>query len=153
MHLPSEQLPTTTLLLIGAAGGLVNALVAFTLPRQTRKVLVTVLFIAALAYVFFAVNAHMSTSWLLLELLGVGLYGTLGLLGLRGSPWWLVAGWAAHPVWDIALHFFGAGGAFAPVWWTVPCLSWDLVVAGFTAYRIGHGWDPAARPALRGETA
>jgi hypothetical protein len=148
MRLSSESMQTVTYLLIGVAGGALNALTAHAFPRHTRKVLVGALVIAALAYVVFAVQGNTSTGWLLVELLGVGLYGTLALLGLRGSAWWLVAGWAAHPVWDAALHFFGPGNAFAPVWWTVPCVSWDLVVAGTTAYRLLRGWEPAVGPML-----
>jgi hypothetical protein len=148
MTLAPEQLQTVVQLLGGAIGGAASVLVAYALPRYTRHILVTVLFIGALAYVVFSVDAHPSAPWLLIELLGVGVYGTMAMLGLRGSPWWLVAGWAAHPLWDIGLHSFGPGSTFAPAWWTVGCLSWDLVVAGSIAYRIVRGWGPAIQPQL-----
>ena len=67
------------------------------------------------------------------ELAGVGIYGTMALRGLRGSPWWLAAGWAAHPIWDVALHYFGPGGSFAPEGYTITCLSFDLLVAAYVA--------------------
>ena len=63
----------------------------------------------------------------------------MGLRGVRGSTWWLVAGWALYPVWKVALHFFGPGHAFAPETYTITCLSFDLVVAAYVAvaYRFG----------------
>jgi len=83
------------------------------------------------------------------ELVGVAIFGGMGLLGLRGSPWWLAAGWAAHPIWDIALHYFGPGGSFAPEAYAITCLSFDLLVAGYIAivYRLGLLQDRS--PALR----
>ncbi len=134
-------------LLVGAVGGALFLLFAYyARPLHTRKILARGLIIAALVYIYFSVDAHTSTSWLLVELLGVGIYGTLGMLGLRRSAWWLVAGWAAHPVWDIAIHYVGPGSEFAPAWYTIPCLSWDLVVAGALAYRLARGWTPALQP-------
>jgi hypothetical protein len=49
------------------------------------------------------------------------------------------SGWALHPVWDIALHYFGPGASFAPVAYTVSCLTFDLAVAAYiaVAYRTG----------------
>lgn len=109
---------------------------AYALPRYTRQILVYGLIVAALPYVHFSMNAKASPLWLATELAGVALYGTIAARGLRGSLWWLVAGWALHPVWDIALHYAGPGRAFAPDWYTIPCLGWDLVVAGVIAYYL-----------------
>ncbi|HEU4700044.1 MAG TPA: DUF6010 family protein [Gemmatimonadales bacterium] len=125
-------------------GGLFVAL-AYAVPRHTRRILAGVLVVAALVYVAFAALAGASPRWLLLELLGVGVYGGLALRSLRGSMWWLAAAWALHPVWDVALHYAGPGGAFAPTWWTVPCLSWDLVTAGWIAWRTIGKPAPVAR--------
>jgi hypothetical protein len=61
-------------------------------------------------------------------------------LSLRGSPYWLLAGgWAIHPIWDVLLHYLGAGHAFAPEAWTIPCASFDLLVAAYIAitHRLG----------------
>ncbi len=62
-------------------------------------------------------------------------YGGLGVWGLFRSPVWLAAGWALHPVWDLGLHYFGPGHAFAPDAYAVTCLSFDLLVAGYVAIR------------------
>lgn len=118
--------------------------VAWALSRFTREIvgrglLVFTLGGAAATYVYYAASAGEGTGWLAAELLGVAIYGSLGLRGLRGSPLWLAAGWALHPVWDLALHYFGPGDAFAPDAYAVTCLSFDLLVAAYlvVAYRFG----------------
>ena len=130
----------------GAVNGALSVVAAHLIRRYTRQILAGVLVVAALAYIVFAWMAGESPAWLALEVLGVAVYGTMAVLGVRGSPWWLVAGWTLHPVWDVALHYAGPGGSFAPTWWTVPCLSWDLVTAAYIAYMIVRGAF-AARPA------
>lgn len=126
--------------------GLIQALtfvaVAFLLSRFTRDIvgralLAFVLFGAASTYVLFAVQAGEGGYWVMGEALGVGVFGGMGLLGLRGSPWWLAAGWALHPVWDVALHYFGPGAEFAPVAYTITCLSFDLLVAAYVVVAYG----------------
>ncbi|MEM7051780.1 MAG: hypothetical protein AAF604_19095 [Acidobacteriota bacterium] len=87
------------------------------------------LVVAALVYVLFALRAPDPPLWLAIEIAGVGLYGALAWLGLRGSRYWLVAGWALHPLWDVGLHLSAGGRHFAPLWYTLPCLSFDLLVA------------------------
>jgi hypothetical protein len=126
----------------GAIQAMVLVVVAFLLSRYTRDIvgrslLAIVLFGAAFSYVVFAVQAGEGTFWVVGELVGVSIYGTMGLLGLRGSPWWLAAGWAAHPIWDVALHYFGPGGSFAPVAYAITCLSFDLLVAAYVAVAYG----------------
>jgi hypothetical protein len=95
--------------------------------------------VAALVYVHFAVRARASPAWLVAELSGVALYGGMALRGRRGSAWRIVAGWTLHPVWDVALHYFGPGRALAPAWYVTRSLIWDLVVAAVVAYRVLRG--------------
>ena len=132
------------ILIDGAVGGAVLSLAAFLLSRFTREIvgrflLFAVLIVAAGFYVYFALRSDESASWIALELVGIAVYTTMGVFGLRGSPMWLAAGWALHPVWDIALHYFGPGHAFAPETYTIACLSYDLLVAAYivVAYRFG----------------
>ena len=73
--------------------------IAFLLSRFTRdlvgrSLLVVFLFAAAGAYFGFALLAAPSPIWVLAELVQVIVFGAIALLGLRGSPWWLAAGWA-----------------------------------------------------------
>ena len=116
--------------------------IAFLLSRFTRdlvgrSLLVVFLFAAAGAYFGFALLAAPGPIWVLAELVQVIVFGAIALLGLRGSPWWLAAGWALHPLWDVVLHYIGPGYSFAPITYTIPCLSFDLLVAAYIA--IGYG--------------
>lgn len=120
----------------GVILGVIFVGLAYSLPRYTRQILVIGLILAALPYVHFSVGTSQGPLWIATELAGVAVYGMIAARGLRGSLWWLAAGWALHPVWDIALHYAGPGRAFAPDWYTLPCLGWDLAVAGVVAYYI-----------------
>jgi hypothetical protein len=123
-------------LVAGAVIGAILTIIAIAIPRYTRPLLAVGLVIAALDYVGFAALAHADAGWLAAELLGVAIYGAVALRGVRHSTWWLVAGWALHPVWDVALHYAGPGRAFAPEWYTVSCLTWDLATAAILAVAI-----------------
>jgi hypothetical protein len=130
----------------GALNAMLLALIAFLLSRlggeiYGRALVAIVLFIAGGVYLGFAVGGGASGPWVLAELLqGIAL-GFLGLLGLRGSPYWLAAGWALHPLWDVVLHHFGAGHEFAPEPWVIACVSFDLVIAAYIV--LMHHFDPA----------
>lgn len=136
----------TQMLIGGAVNGAVLALLTLASPRLTRKLLFAVLVFAAVMYVVFW-HSHGSPAWLAIELAGIAVYGAIGARGLKGSPWWLVAGWLAHPLWDIALHYTGPGRAFAPVDYTVPCLTYDVAVAVIVAIAIVSGRIPQLRQA------
>jgi hypothetical protein len=143
------------LLLEGVIGGAVLSAIAFLVSRFARDVvgrafLALFLVVAALAYVVFATREAAGPGWLAGELTGIAIYGAMGVVGVRRSPWWLAAGWALHPVWDIALHYVGPGRAFAPETYTITCLSFDLVVAGYVAVAYSLGLvDAERRSALR----
>jgi hypothetical protein len=121
---------------------------AFLLSRFTRdiigrSVLVIFLFVAAGAYFGFAtlgrevVDTH--PIWTLVELAQVIVFGTLGLLGLRGSPYWIAAGWALHPFWDVVLHYVGPGSSFTPWTYAIACISFDWLVAAYIVIFYGFG--------------
>ena len=131
----------------GAVNGASLAFVAIAVPRFTRHVLAAVLAVAALFYLWFALAAHTSAAWVAVELAGAGIYGYAAMRGLRGSAWWLVAGWALHPIWDVALHLAGPGASFAPAWYATSCLTYDLAVAGIAAIAILIGTHLTAAPA------
>ena len=129
---------TTQWLINGVFQASTLIVVAWALSRWTRDVLARALLAvllcgAALTYVYYAAVAGAGTGWILAELAGVAVYGSLALRGLRGSPLWLAAGWALHPVWDVALHHLGPGHAFAPDAYAITCLSFDLLVAAYVA--------------------
>lgn len=131
--------------------------IAFLLSRFIREIvgrslLVIFLFTAAGAYFGFAIGAGAGGIWALVELVQVIIFGTMALLGLRGSPYWLAAGWALHPLWDVGLHYIGPGDSFAPITYAIACISFDLVVAVYIAIAYGLGLVGERRPAL-GESA
>ena len=99
-------------------------------PGGERRIYAVGLVIAALIYVGFGAAGGASARWLALELLGVLVYGAAAWGGLRGRPWILAAGWAAHVAWDVLLHLSGAGAEYTPHWYPWLCLSFDLVIAG-----------------------
>lgn len=120
----------------GAVYGASLAFVAIAIPSATRHILATVLAVAALAYVPFAIAAEGGVAWVAVELAGATIFSYAAMRGLRGSAWWLVAGFALHPVWDVALHVAGAGRSVAPEWYTTSCLTYDLAVAAIAAIAI-----------------
>jgi hypothetical protein len=88
-------------LINGAISAVAVIVPAFLLSRFTRdiigrSVLVIFLFVAAGAYFGFATLGRdvvdTQPIWMLVELAQVIVFGTLALLGLRGSPYWLAAG-------------------------------------------------------------
>jgi hypothetical protein len=142
----------------GAIQALMPVVLAFLLSRFVgdfagRSILAIVLIMAAGSYQGFAIMASnlLGTGpiWAPVELVGGVVFGTMALLGLRGSPWWLAAGWAAHPIWDIVPHYFGPGGSFAPESYVIGCLSFDLLIAGYIAIVYGFGLFEERSPALR----
>ena len=127
-------------------GGMINAIVlsviAFLLSRFVgdiygRSVLVIFLFIAGGAYVGFVVGAGASGLWFLAEVVHVVVVGAMGLLGLRGSPYWIAAGWAVHPLWDVPVHYIGPGHSFAPESWAISCVTFDWVLAVYIVIAYG----------------
>lgn len=104
--------------------------------RSLRRPLAIALVSAALIYVAFAVVAHASPRQLIVEMLGVLVYGALAWFGMRRSMGWLAAGWALHPAWDIGLHLLGPSAGIAPAGYAHLCLTFDLVVAAYLALCI-----------------
>jgi hypothetical protein len=128
----------------GVINGAILSLIAFLLSRFAgdiygRALLVIFLFIATGVYVGFAVSALVSGLWVLAQVAHVIVLGSMGLLGLRGSPYWIATGWTLHVLWDYPLHYLGPGHAFAPAFWAISCVAFDLVIALYVvvAYRLG----------------
>ena len=130
------------LLIEGAIGGGLFVLIAFLLSLFVdevvgRSLLVILLFTAAGAYFGFAITSGAGRLWLLIELSHIIVFGTMALWGWKGSPRWLIAGWALHPIWDIGLHYYGPGRPVAPTSYAIACVSFDVVVALYIAIVYG----------------
>jgi len=142
----TESVLIVRVLVEGAILAAILVIIAFLLSRFVRDVagrslLAIFLFAAAGAYFGFAILgrdlAGTAPIWTLIELAQVIGFGTMGLLGLRGSPYWLAAGWALHPVWDYVLHYLGPGSSFAPMTYAIACVSFDLLVAAYIVIAYG----------------
>jgi len=143
--------PNTDLIVPVLINGAIFATVAvivpaFLLSRFTgdiigRSVLVIFLFAAAGAYFGFATLGREVVDtqpiWTLVELAQVVVFGTLALLGLRGSPYWIAAGWALHPFWDYVLHYIGPGHSFTPWTYAIACISFDWLIAIYIVVAYG----------------
>jgi hypothetical protein len=121
------------LLIEGAIGGAAVSAAAVLLSLLTRDLagrllLATLLTTAAGAYFGFAVAWQIGPRWTAVELAQSLTFAAVAFAGLRGSPWWLAAGWAVHPFWDLG-HYLGPGHVFTPMAYAISCISFDLVVA------------------------
>jgi len=92
------------------------------------------LVVAAVLYPVMGISVHALTE-MPIELTGMGAFTALALLGASRSPAWLVAGWGAHAVWDLALPAV-ADTAYVPVWYAAACLGFDVAVASGVALGI-----------------
>ena len=115
-------------LLLGLGGGCAFLWLGKCSLVPEQRVWAVGLVVAAMIYVGFAIAAQASAHWLLIECLGLLVYGSLAILGLRRGVGWLAVGWLLHPLWDLALHFWQAGAEFTPGWYALACLSFDLLV-------------------------
>lgn len=122
-------------------------------PASARRLYAVGLLVTALVYVAFALAGPADARWVALEGLGVVLFGGLSWLGVRRWPAALALGWAAHAVWDLALHRDGGGGAFTPVWYPWFCVSFDLALAGAVLVAGRRHPAEAARPAAERRVA
>ena len=90
------------------------------------------LVVVALIYVGFGLLSG-SLKWMLIELVGIPIYTLFAWLGLKKSGWYLVVGWALHPLWDAGLHDYST--PFVPHWYIGGCIGFDLLVACYIALR------------------
>ncbi len=98
-------------------------------PARERRIYAVGLVITALIYVGFGLAGEANAQWLAFEILGVVLYGAAAWAGLRGRPWLLALGWAAHVAWDTVFHLSGAGAEYTPHWYPWSCVGFDLIIA------------------------
>lgn len=101
---------------------------------RERRVLAVGLVVAAGVYAVLASTGGAGP--LALELAGVALFAVPAYAGLRAWPGWLAAGWAAHAVWDGALHLIGPG--YGPEPYALLCLGFDPVVAAAVVLRTPY---------------
>lgn len=108
--------------------------------RAEKKILAQALIVAAIIYVLFAI-VWGNTTWLLIEISGVAVYGVFAWASIRHSTYWLAIGWLLHPIWDVVLHLLGSGHMVAPEWYVVACITFDILVSGYIFTRAPF-WQP-----------
>ncbi len=120
-----------------AAVGLALALLVGAFARlvgldRDRSFYPTVLVVVASYYVLFALMAD-SMPALLPECLAMGVFVVVAVVGLRHSLWVVVAGLAAHGLFDL-VHAHLTNNPGVPAWWPAFCLSYDVGAAGWLAW-------------------
>ena len=103
--------------------------------RGRLKLMGRSLIIAAIIYILFA-WLWGNSNWMIIEIVGVILYGLFYWLAIRFSPYWLAAGWMLHPVWDVLLHLLGPGHEVVPAWYAVACVSFDIAAGIYILMRL-----------------
>jgi hypothetical protein len=124
---------------LGAMGAALPVAVASMLPGSKAHEFWAVLL--AVAGTIYIGSALTDGRWRAIAVeAGVGLVFVAGALaGLWGSPGWLVVGWGLHAFWDLAHHLPAVEGGCAHLaveTYPLLCLSFDVVVAAFTALRF-----------------
>ena len=120
---------TILYLLVGLLAGAAFLRFAAAGAEIARRRLSVGLVVAAFIYVAFAMAAFEST-WLFIEIVGVGIFTGFYFLANRLSVRWLSLGWGLHVLWDVALHTI-LNPDFVPRWYPPVCISFNLLVAGY----------------------
>ena len=116
--------------------GVVLALVIGVFARlvgldRDRAFYPTVLIVVASYYGLFAVMGG-SLRELALESVVIVAFVVLAVLGFKQTPWLVVAGLAAHGIFDF-WHGHLIANAGVPAWWPAWCMSYDITAAVYLA--------------------
>jgi hypothetical protein len=101
-------------------------------PGREMLLLAVGLGVTGIAYLLFGLARGAPGDHLVQELIGAVLFCGAAMLGARGRPGLLALGWTAHVLWDLFLHYTH-GPAFAPDWYAMFCVGFDLPVGGYIA--------------------
>jgi hypothetical protein len=145
-------IPAAVGALAGAALVVIGRLTAGVPQLGARRVLAYALIASAALYVGLAFASDNVNAWLGIEMTGLAVFGSLGALGIVGSPWWLAAGLVLHPFWHLQFHYLGTGSVFAPEWFTLGLTGFDAIGAAYVVASILFKLDPAFLPKARPES-
>jgi hypothetical protein len=122
-----------------AATVTIVALVALRLQRGRRVMLEKYLLAAFLAgmpliYTVTAIQHGASGEVISMEATAILVFGVFAIVGVIGSPWFLVVGIGGHGLlWDAWHH---ATGLVVPRWYAVGCFVADVALAAWAATQI-----------------
>jgi hypothetical protein len=94
----------------------------------------TVMAVIASYYALFAVMGG-SVHALGVETAVIIVFLAASIVGFKYSLWFVVAGLAAHGIFD-AFHDQVIANPGVPAWWPQFCLAYDVVAAGYLAYLL-----------------
>ena len=115
-----------------AVGGL-STVVGF---DRDRAFYPTVLIVVASYYALFAVVSG-STDALIVEGIIATAFLAMAIVGFKRSLWLVVAGLAAHVIFDV-VHDRIIANPGVPAWWPGFCLAYDGVAAGYLAFLLSR---------------
>ena len=101
----------------------------------------TVVMVVAAYYVLFAVMGG-SGHALVVEIVVMAGFVLAAVIGFKQSLWLVAAALVGHGVFDF-FHGRLVANAGVPAWWPAFCMTYDLVAAGYLAWRLTR--DPARR--------
>ena len=101
---------------------------------KERSFYAVVLMVIASYYILFAAMAA-SRQALAVEALPTALFVLVAVIGFKRNAWLLVAGLAAHSVFDFT-HEWIITNAGVPSWWPGFCLAYDLTAALYLAFLL-----------------
>jgi hypothetical protein len=90
------------------------------------------LVVTGVMYLIFGVVQGAPLHHLGVEAVGAVMFSGAALLALRRWPGLLGLAWCAHAAWDLFLHH-AAGPSYAPAWYPMLCVGFDLVLGGYIA--------------------
>lgn len=114
---------------------------------KVRHVLAYGLIAVSFTYVALSGRSDNPSVWLGFEMTGVAIFGSFALLSIIGSPWWLVVGFALHPLWAIVFHYIGTGSGFTPSGYALGNAGFDVTIAAYLAYEQWRGGASVLVPA------
>jgi hypothetical protein len=104
------------------------------LPDRLAPVGAALLLVAVAAVYLGFAFADGSPVRIVIEFIGLVVFGGAALVGIDGSIWIIPTFLALHPVWDWMHHPRALGGA--PTWFPTACALFDLPVAASIAWRL-----------------
>jgi hypothetical protein len=122
--------------------GIVLSLIVASFARwvgldRDRAFYPTVLMVIASYYVLFAAMSQ-SLHTVLLESVVLTAFVVAAVAGFKSNLWIVVAGLAAHGVFD-AVHGYVLENAGVPAWWPPFCLAYDLGAAAALGWLLRRG--------------
>lgn len=96
-------------------------------------------FLAAMPLVYvvrylFDSTGREANSWLWVEVLGIPIFATFAVLGVKRSPWLLAIGIVVHGLaWD-SWHY--RRSTYIPDWYAIFCMAVDLAFGAYVAARV-----------------